>query len=104
MDAEERRREILHHLSLTGQETMENLSTMFGVSVRTIFRDIEQLSVSNRIRCVRGRHGGGVIYEGDRPRLTQKHYQLLVRLSQGLSEQDAETMQEIMEALTLRGA
>lgn len=104
MDAEERRREILHHLSLTGQETMENLSTMFGVSVRTIFRDIEQLSVGNRIRCVRGRHGGGVIYEGDRPRLTQKHYQLLMRLSQGLSEQDTETMQEIMEALALRDA
>lgn len=100
MDAEERRREILHHLSLTGQETMENLSTMFGVSVRTIFRDIEQLSVGNRIRCVRGRHGGGV----RRPRLTQKHYQLLMRLSQGLSEQDTETMQEIMEALALRDA
>ena len=78
MDAEERRREILHHLSLTGQETMENLSTMFGVSVRTIFRDIEQLSGGNRIRCVRGRHGGGVMYmRAARPRLTQKHYQLL---------------------------
>lgn len=104
MDAEERRKEILHQLSLTGQETMENLATMFDVSVRTIFRDIEQLSVNNRIRCVRGRYGGGVVYEGARPRLTQKHYQLLERLSQGLSEQDAETMQEIMEALTLRGA
>ena len=104
MDAEERRKEILHQLSLTGQETMENLATMFGVSTRTIFRDVEHLSMNHRIRCVRGRHGGGVLYEGRRIILSQKHYQLLERLSKGLSEQDTETMKDIMDVLALRGA
>lgn len=104
MGAEERRKEILHQLSLTGQETMENLATMFGVSTRTIFRDVEHLSVNHHIRCVRGRHGGGVLYEGRRIILSQNHYQLLERLSKGLSEQDTKTMKDIMDALALRGA
>lgn len=83
---------------------MENLATMFGVSTRTIFRDVEHLSVNHHIRCVRGRHGGGVLYEGRRIILSQKHYQLLERLSKGLSEQDTKTMKDIMDALALRGA
>ena len=56
MDAEERRSEILHHLSMEGSDTMTNMAQAFNVSVRTIYRDIDALSRTYPIRCIRGRY------------------------------------------------
>lgn len=99
MDAEERRSEILHHLSMEGSDTMTNMAQAFNVSVRTIYRDIDALSRTYPIRCIRGRYGGGVVYEKESVRLSERHRILLERLSKGLNKQDSRTMQEIMWTL-----
>lgn len=102
MDAEERRNEILHHLRSDGQDTMENLAAMYGVSVRTICRDISRLSRKHPIQCLRGKYGG-VIYDEKKPHLSKRHYDLMERLSKELPEQDAIIMQEIKQALAQCG-
>lgn len=60
MGAAERRAEIMRILCRRRHETISNLSKEFGVSTRTILRDIEVLSISEPIYTQCGRYGGGV--------------------------------------------
>ena len=61
----ERRSEIIRVLCRRRYETIANLAEEFGVSRRTIHRDIEALSLSEPIYTQCGRYGGGVyISEG----------------------------------------
>lgn len=60
MGTAERRHEILRVLCRRRHETVKNLSYEFGVSERTILRDIEVLSVTEPIYTQCGRYGGGV--------------------------------------------
>ena len=56
----ERRRMIMRALCKRGHETIANLAVEFGVSERTIRRDIETLSLSEPVYTQQGRYGGGI--------------------------------------------
>ena len=67
MGTAERRLEILKYLCKFREATMPQLAEMFGVSIRTIQRDILEIEVTFHvpldIRC--GKHVGGVYVIGD---------------------------------------
>ena len=60
MGTAERRAEIIRILCRRRHETVSNLAEEFGVSSRTILRDIEVLSFTEPIYTQCGRYGGGV--------------------------------------------
>lgn len=65
MGTAERRSRIIKILCRRRHETISNLALEFGVSERTIRRDIEALSLTEPIYTQTGRYGGGVyIVEG----------------------------------------
>ena len=65
MKTAERRKSIMNVLCRRRHETIRNLAFEFGVSTRTIRRDIEVLSYTEPIYTQRGRYDGGVyIVEG----------------------------------------
>ena len=62
---------ILMLLQTRGRLTAEALAAEFEVSVRTIYRDIDQLSAANvPVYADRGRNGGFALLEGYRTELT----------------------------------
>ena len=68
METAERRNEILKILCRRGYETAGNLAFEFGVSERTVRRDIEVLSRNNPIYTKSGGHSGGIyIIDGYTP-------------------------------------
>lgn len=60
MGSAERRNEIMKQLCHRRYDTISNLAFEFGVSERTIRRDIEELSLTEPIYTQSGRYGGGV--------------------------------------------
>lgn len=65
MGTAERRYEILKILCRRRYETIRNLASEFGVSMRTVQRDIEALSRTEPIYTQFGKYGGGVyVVEG----------------------------------------
>ena len=60
MGAAERRNAILRALCRRRHETISNLAFEFGVSERTIRRDIEILSLTEPIYTQTGRYAGGI--------------------------------------------
>ena len=60
MGASDRREAIMRILYRRGNETIANLANEFGVSERTIRRDIIELSINYPIFTVRGRYYGGI--------------------------------------------
>lgn len=60
MEITERRAALLKLLCRRRHETIKNLAAEFGVSERTIRRDIDILSLSEPIYTQVGRYGGGV--------------------------------------------
>lgn len=81
----ERRREIMSILCRRRHETISNLADEFGVSSRTILRDIEVLSINEPIYTQCGRYGGGVYvtdnYSMNRMYMTDKELSVLHKLS-----------------------
>lgn len=72
---------ILLLLQTRGRMTAETLAAEFEVSVRTIYRDIDQLSAAGApVYADRGRSGGFKLMDGYRTRLT------------GLTDAEAETL------------
>lgn len=65
MGTSERRNEIMKILCRRRYETISNLANEFGVSRRTILRDIECLSITEPIYTQCGRYGGGVYIMDD---------------------------------------
>ena len=67
MGTAERRLEILKYLCKARKATMPQLAKMFGVSIRTIQRDILELEATFHIpinvRC--GKYNGGIYVVGD---------------------------------------
>lgn len=105
MTPSERREVILNVLCKRRQDTVENLAHEFGVSVRTIKYDIEELTLAHPIETVRGRYGGGVkVAEGyylGRKYLKPSQQELLKKLSEQLSGNDLEVMNSILRDFAL---
>lgn len=106
MGASERRREILEVLCQRRQDTRENLSHEFGVSLRTISNDIDELSRTYPIITTRGKYGGGIKvldgYRFDRKYLNPAQQHLLKRLAKTLSGQDRDIMESILRDFALK--
>ncbi len=65
METSERRMAMLKLLCRRRHEKIANLAQEFGVSERTVRRDIEVLSLSEPIYTQAGRYGGGVYVMDD---------------------------------------
>lgn len=105
MTPSERREAILNVLCKRRQDTVHNLAHEFGVSVRTIKYDIEELTLAHPIETVRGRYGGGVKvadgYYVGRKYLKPSQQELLKKLSEQLSGNDLEVMNSILRDFAL---
>ena len=86
-------------------ETISNLATEFGVSERTILRDIETLSLTEPIYTRCGRYGGGIYvadnYSMERMYMTDNEISVLKKLAesektQTLDKKEAETLLSII--------
>lgn len=84
MGTTERRREIMKILCRRRHETMSNLASALGVSIRTIQRDIDTLSISEPIYTQTGKYNGGVYivdgYSFDRMYMTEPELEVLKKL------------------------
>ena len=101
----ERRQAILDILCQKRHETAHNLASKFGVSVRTVWYDVEVLSLSYPIETVCGRYGGGVkIADWYHPRkniLSQEQQTVLTQL---LDKADEHQQRVVLEVLTAFGS
>ena len=89
MGTAERRTEIMRVLCRRRHETISNLADEFGVSTRTILRDIEVLSVAEPIYTQCGRYGGVYVidnYSMSRMYMTDKELSVLHKLSKFADE------------------
>ena len=93
MGTAERRYEIMRILCRRRYETIRNLASEFGVSMRTVQRDIEVLSGTEPIYTQFGKYGGGVyIVEGysmDRMYMNEQELNVLQKLYIAADEQDS---------------
>ncbi len=84
MGTAERRYKIMKILCRRRYETIRNLASEFGVSMRTIQRDIETLSRSEPIYTQSGKYDGGVYvvegYSMDRMYMTDAELGVLQKL------------------------
>ena len=92
MGTAERRNNIMRMLCRRRYETITNLASEFGVSERTIRRDIDVLSATEPIYTQTGRYGGGVYfmeqYSLGRIYMTEKELGLLQKLCSIVQKQD----------------
>lgn len=107
MGTSERRNAIMRILCRRRHETVSNMASEFGVSERTIRRDIEILSLSEPIYTQSGRYGGGIYvtenYNIDRMYFTDQEAVVFVKLlkyinekcSNDFSNEDIETINSI---------
>lgn len=90
MGTAERRFAILKKLCRCRYDTIQNLATEFGVSKRTIQRDVEILSSSEPIYTQPGKYGGGVYmvegYSMDRMYMTDAEINVLQKLYTAMSK------------------
>ena len=87
MTADERRREIFERLCVRRRDTRENLAVEFGVSMRTIERDIVVLSLRYPVYTVPGANGGIFVeswYRLDKKYLTEEQMELMEKLHKQL--------------------
>ncbi len=100
MNISERQNAILEVLCQKRHETLDCLAETFGVSKRTIRRDVDTLSCTNPIKTVQGHHGGGIYVEDwfqlNRRSLSKQQVTLLQRLLPSLTGVDKQVMQSIL--------
>lgn len=84
METAERRHEIMKILCRRRYETMHNLASELDVSVRTVQRDIEILSITEPIYTKSGKYSGGVYvmegYSMERMYMTDAELNILRKL------------------------
>jgi len=101
MEAHERRMAIWRSLCCRRQDTVAHLADEFGVSVRTIYYDVQILSLSYPIETIRGRYKGGVKlpdwYKPTPQKLTPAELELLMRVREELIAKDRVVMTGIIE-------
>ena len=109
MGTAERRNAIIKTLCRRRHETIQNLASEFGVSERTIRRDIDILSATEPIYTQTGRHAGGVYmvdgYSVDRMYMTEAEIEVLCKLYHSaqaavLSKQETELLHRIITNYT----
>ena len=96
----DRRQMILEYLLDNKRTTRMELSNRFGVSLRTIERDVIVLSCSYPIETQQGGGGGIFIAEGYRlgmKYLTEEQASLLERISETLSGEDLSIVKSIIK-------
>ena len=96
----DRRQSLLNILVERRQETVANLVHEFGVSRRTILRDVEILSGSYPIYTVQGNGGGIRVADGyyvNRRYLKSDQEDLLRELLAGLTPEKQKVMQGILD-------
>ena len=110
MGTAERRLEILKYLCRVRKSTMPKLAELFGVSVRTIQRDILEIEATFHIpldvRC--GKYDGGVYITGnysfDRAYMHNDELYLLSKVqalvSENLSESENALLSKIIKTYT----
>lgn len=93
MGTAERRHEIMKILCRRRYETMHNLASELDVSVRTVQRDIEILSITEPIYTKSGKYDGGVYvmegYSMDRMYMTDAELNILRKLYIAADEQNS---------------
>ena len=93
MGTAERRHEIMKILCRRKYETIRNLASEFGVSVRTVQRDIEILSRTEPIYTKYGKYNGGVYvienYSMDRMYMNKQELDVLRKLYIAADEQSS---------------
>lgn len=99
MSANERRNDMLMYLSAVRTASREDLAERYGVSLRTIDRDIEELTLSAPIYTQTGPGGGIRVMDGwyaSRHYLSGVQEALLKELMKGLQTEEAEIMHSIL--------
>lgn len=108
----ERRNAIMRCLYRRRHDTIGNLASEFGVSSKTIQRDIEQLSLTEPIYTMCGRHGGGVYImdektgheeparEQEAEVLAKLLYLLELRQGAGLSQEEMNVFRRVVRNYT----
>ncbi len=112
MGTAERRLEMMRFLCRKRYTTMAELAREFGVSVRTIQRDIFELTFLMPIEVKSGRHGGGIYvlssYTMDRTYMSEREKALLLRVrtmvEDQLSTEEKTLLGEIIQKYSLPGA
>ena len=102
MGTAERRLEILKYLCRYRRATMPQLAEIFGVSVRTIQRDIFEIEATFHvpldIRC--GRYNGGVFVKGDysfdRAYMHKDELELLAKIQRLVSNEISEKENDLL--------
>ena len=98
----ERRQAILEVLCQRRHQTIQNLASEFGVSMRTVRYDVEALSLSYPIETVCGRYGGGVkLADWYHPRkaiLSQEQQTVLTHLLDKADEPQRRVLLEMLAA------
>ena len=106
MDTLKRRQAILEILCYRKHETMENLAAELGVSIRTIQRDVHDLSEDHPVWVSCGRYGGGVYIQKDyHLRIVELNNQercVLKRVAGRLSGQDRKTILRLLNGASHR--
>ncbi len=101
MGANERRMAIWETLCYRRQDTVVHLAAEFNVSRRTIYYDVEFLSIIYPIESIRGRYYGGVKISDwyiPNPNIyTPAQMELLLRLAKSLKGKDAVIMSSIIK-------
>lgn len=92
MGTTERIFEIMKYLCKIRYATMSELADMFGVSVRTIKRDIDELGYLIPLETKTGRYGGGVYvmddYKWDKAYMSEEDISLLIKIkTTGINKQ-----------------
>ena len=99
MKAQERRMMIFSVLCSRRCDTVGHLATEFGVSDKTMRRDIAVLTLSFPIETARGRYGGVKLADWFFPTkrcLTQQQRELLKQVAADCGDGDRETLLDIV--------
>ena len=101
MGTHERRMAIWNTLCQRKQDTAGHLSAEFHVSLRTIYYDLEYLSLIYPLEVIRGRYHGGIkiadYFTPDKTKLTPVQRDLLLRLFTNLYGNDKLIMLSILK-------
>ena len=104
MGPNERRKAIWRSLCCTKYDTVANLAKKFDVSVRTIYYDVQVLSLAYPLEAIRGRYGGGIkIPEWYNPNAnvySPAQLALLIKVRASLTGDDRVIMTSIIDRFT----